>query len=526
MVGQRSTGNALLRMLAVLALVVIVALAVTTLWVGRAPRIEIRPGLPGIGRRTPIQVQLDDTGQVEKLRVEVVQGMDVKPVFEQTFETHARWAFWKPAAPARLLVAVGKETVPGLRGGEATIRVTAERAGSLLRRPEPAVATVKLPVRLAPPSLSVLSGFHYVAQGGCEAVVYRVGEGTVRDGVQSGSWWFPGFPMPGPDSTQRFALFAVPYDTGDDSQVRLVAADAVGNQAQAAFVDKFFPKPLKHDVIVVTDEFLARVVPEIMRETPGLQDRGGMLQNYLEINGELRRRINQTLAEMASRSAGRFLWQEPFLPMPNAKITAAFAQRRDYRYAGKHIDEQDHLGFDMASVEHDAVPASNSGVVVLARYLGIFGNAVVIDHGFGLMSLYGHMSSLAVREGQQVKRGQELGRSGKTGLAGGDHLHFTMLLRGLPVNPVEWWDPHWIQDRIARKLGPALASLGGAAAPRAAAAGGSPASSAAAGGSPASSAAAGGSPASAAAVAAARPAGAAARAAGRRRRPARGAGTG
>jgi murein DD-endopeptidase MepM/ murein hydrolase activator NlpD len=233
-------------------------------------------------------------------------------------------------------------------------------------------------------------------------------------------------------------------------------------------VDMFFPKPLKHDVIAVTDSFIQRAVPEILRETPDFQDRGDLLKNYLAINGDLRRREAKELEALAARSAGRFLWHEPFLPMPNAKITAAFAQRRDYRYGGKHIDEQDHLGFDMASVEHDAVPASNSGVVLLARYFGIFGNAVVIDHGYGLMSLYGHLSSLAVREGQQVQRGQELGRSGKTGLAGGDHLHFTMLLGGLPVNPVEWWDPHWIHDRLARKLGPASGLPGAGAAPGAA----------------------------------------------------------
>jgi len=479
----RSTGSVLPRALIVLAVLAIAVLAVAALWSGRTPRIEIHPALPGIGKSTPVQVTLDDTGQVEKVTVEVVQGMDAKTLAEKSFETHPRWAFWKPAAPARLQLEAGRDTVPGLRGGKATIRVTAQRSGSLLRRPDPAVAALELPVRLAPPSLAVLSGFHYVAQGGCEAVVYRVGEGAVRDGVQSGRWWFPGYPLPAAgqnDPRVRFALFAVPYDTGDASQVRLVAVDDVGNQAQAAFVDRFFPKPLKHDVIQVTDSFLERAVPEIMRETPELKDRGGLLQNYLEINGELRVRDGKELEDLASRSAARFLWKEPFLPMPNAKITAAFAQRRDYRYNGKHVDEQDHLGFDMASVEHDAVPASNSGVVLLARYFGIFGNAVVIDHGYGLMSLYGHMSSLAVHEGQQVQRGQELGRSGKTGLAGGDHLHFTTLLRGLPVNPVEWWDPHWIQDRLARKLGAALPLAGSGAAPAAAAASAAPASSPAA----------------------------------------------
>src|SRR5262249_3797749 len=131
-----------------------------------------------------------------------------------------------------------------------------------------------------------------------------------------------------------------------------------------------------------------------------------------------------------------------------------------YLYNGKSIDQEDHLGFDMASVTHDAVPASNDGKVVLARFFGIYGNAVVIDHGYGLMSLYGHLSQIGVKEGQMWKRGQERGRAaggrGQPGRAGGAHLHFTMPLQGLPGPPGEWGDPHWIQDRIARKLGAAL----------------------------------------------------------------------
>jgi murein DD-endopeptidase MepM/ murein hydrolase activator NlpD len=101
------------------------------------------------------------------------------------------------------------------------------------------------------------------------------------------------------------------------------------------------------------------------------------------------------------------------------------------------------------------VPAANGGRVLLAEYFGIFGNCVVLDHGYGLMSLYGHLSSIDVREGQAVERGQAVGRTGQTGLAGGDHLHFGILLQGNPVTPVEWWDDHWLEDRLSRKLGDA-----------------------------------------------------------------------
>jgi murein DD-endopeptidase MepM/ murein hydrolase activator NlpD len=133
-----------------------------------------------------------------------------------------------------------------------------------------------------------------------------------------------------------------------------------------------------------------------------------------------------------------------------------FAARRTYYYDDKEVDHQTHLGFDLASTQHAPVPAANRGVVMLADDFGIYGNTVILDHGYGLMSLYAHLSSIDVKPGQTVERGQRVGLSGATGLAGGDHLHFATLIRGVPVTAVEWWDSHWIQDRVARKLGSAL----------------------------------------------------------------------
>lgn len=452
---RERTAGCFLRTLMILALLVVAVVAVATFYTGAEPSVKIEPGMPGIGRRTPIKIHIEDPQRVEKVRVELVQGADVKPVQEKEFQAKPAWAFGS-VPPVDMRVDVGRETVKGLRSGDATVRVSVERAGTWLRRPAPIVSEVKLPVRLAPPTLAILSNFHFVRQGGSELVVYRVGEGSVRDGIQAGDWWFPGFPMPGADKQQRFALFAFPYDLSDPGKVRLIAVDEVGNRAEASFIDKFTPRPITTDTIRVNDAFMNKVVPEILSQSEEMEDKGNLLANYLAINRDLRKKNAETLKELGAKSERKFLWTQPFLPMMNAAITAAFADRRTYVYNGKDIDQQDHLGFDMASVERDAIRASNRGKVVLARFFGIYGNAVVIDHGYGLQSLYGHLSSIAVQEGQMVERGQELGRSGQTGLAGGDHLHFTMLIQGLAVNPVEWWDPHWIQDRVARKLGPAL----------------------------------------------------------------------
>ena len=146
------------------------------------------------------------------------------------------------------------------------------------------------------------------------------------------------------------------------------------------------------------------------------------------------------------------LWKEPFRQLANSKVESGFADHRAYLYNDNEIDQQVHLGFDLASTRNAAILSANSGTVVYADYLGIFGNCVVIDHGMGLQSLYAHLSSINVSKGHYVEQNQELGRSGQTGLAGGDHLHFTMLLHGYPVNPIEWWDPNWIEDRILLKL--------------------------------------------------------------------------
>jgi murein DD-endopeptidase MepM/ murein hydrolase activator NlpD len=438
-------------------LVLLAAVAPAIFRAGGTPDITIAPALPVIGKRTPVKIEVSEPRRgLSHIKVEVAYAEKVETVAEKSYQISSAYSLWGPRTERDIIsVAVGRETIPGLKGGSATIRVTADRAGTWLRRPDPAVQELVMPVRLTPPALQVNSIQSYVAQGGCEAVVYRIGESAVRDGVQSGSWWFPGYPLPGAGKQDRFALFAVPYDM-DHADVRLVAEDAAGNAAQISFVDKFFPKPPKTDNLEITDAFMGKVVPEILSQSPEIQDRGNLLDNYLAINGELRRKQNEELKELAKKSRSEFLWSEPFLMMRNAKVMSAFADQRTYHYQNKIVDHQDHLGFDLAVTQQAEIPASNSGVVLLAKFFGIYGNAVMIDHGYGLLTLYGHLSSIGVTEGQKVGRGDIIGRTGQTGLAAGDHLHFTTLLQGLPVNPVEWWDGHWIQDRIAKKLGPAM----------------------------------------------------------------------
>ncbi|HEX5481818.1 MAG TPA: M23 family metallopeptidase, partial [Terriglobia bacterium] len=276
--------------------------------------------------------------------------------------------------------------------------------------------------------------------------------GTVKSGVQVGDFYFPSFPVNDSQPQTRLAIFAFPYDVNPATPARIVAEDDAGNRSVASFTYKVFPEKFPSTKLNITDDFMQRVVPPILAQTTDIQDQGSLVKNYVEINHNLRLVDKKRLLKFGQETNPKFLWHEAFLRLPNTKAEANFADHRTYVYNGKVIDQEVHLGDDLASVEHAPVIAANDGQVVFAAWFDIFGNAVIIDHGCGLQTLYGHMASFKVKPGELVKRGQVIGVSDSTGLAGGDHVHFAVLLDGIPVNPKEWWDPHWIHDRIMAKL--------------------------------------------------------------------------
>jgi murein DD-endopeptidase MepM/ murein hydrolase activator NlpD len=243
------------------------------------------------------------------------------------------------------------------------------------------------------------------------------------------------------------------YDQDVNAPMHVFARDEAGNIAEAGFDHKTFPKKFKSSKIELSDALLDRVVPAILAGTTEIKPEGSTLDKFLVINGELRRKNAATIASMAPKTAPDMLWGGAvFHPFTNNKVESAFADFRTYLYQGREVDKQVHLGFDLASFANSPVLAANRGKVLYADNLGIYGNCVIIDHGLGVQSLYAHLSSIGVKAGDMVEKEQTLGRTGTTGIAGGDHLHFTMLVGGHMVNPIEWWDAHWIQDRILRKL--------------------------------------------------------------------------
>jgi len=425
------------------------------------PGIEIVRPAKYVGQTGTVEVAVTAPGaKLSSLQIAFEQNGKQTPLVSLAQPGEAQF---KPEGTdkVRITQAIGRNTIPDLKSGPARIVVTAERPVLYGLRKTQATASHDVTVRLEKPTIAVISTKHYINLGGSEMVLYRVTPADVESGVRVGDLTYPGYPAGGAkvegvriaDPAVKIAFIALRYDQDVNTPMHAYAKDEAGNTARADFDHLSFPKPFKKSRIPLDDKFLDRVVPAILDTTTEVNPQGSNLEKFLVINGDLRQKNAQTIAGYTKQTAPEILWGGAvFHPFTNTAVEAAFADQRTYVYDGKDVDRQTHLGFDLARVVNSPVVAANGGKVLHAAPLGIYGNCVILDHGMGVQSLYAHLSSIGVKVGDTVQKEQELGKSGMTGLAGGDHLHFTMLVNGQMVNPVEWWDAHWIQDRIIRKL--------------------------------------------------------------------------
>jgi hypothetical protein len=465
----------------VLAFLVLLLLIAGGVWVmaGRqeGPTLTFTKPGPLIGQTGDLELTIDPHGSaLDTLTLTLEQDGARTPLFALPGDASTKLT-QQADGKMRLTRPVGKRAVPQLKQGKARFVATSSRKVLFGRRVVSSEASRDVEVKLIPPQVAVVSTHHFVNHGGSELVVYRVTPADVDSGVRVGDVEYRGYQassagVTGAEAGLKVGFFALLHDQDLNAPVSVFARDAAGNEGLARVEVKVFPKVFRRSRIDVDDAFLARVVPPILANTPTLKvnDPSNLLESYLTINRELRKQNGQTITALAGKSAPDRLWQGPFKQLVNSAVESGFADHRTYVYQGREVDQQVHLGFDLASTSAAPVQASNAGRILLAEYLGIYGNCVVVDHGLGLQSLYAHLSSIGVKVGDTVTQSQELGRSGTTGLAGGDHLHFTMLLGGRAVTPIDWWSEQWVQDRVLRKLreaGPAAAAPAPTATPAA-----------------------------------------------------------
>jgi murein DD-endopeptidase MepM/ murein hydrolase activator NlpD len=449
----------LIRFLGLVVVLGAVGLGAAWWWAGRAegPTVDLKRPEKFIGRSTAVELSVRAPGgQFSSLDITVEQNGRTHEVF--TLEQQGQSQVRQESADALYVMRpVGKLAIPDLQSGKATLTIRATRPVVFGLRHAETVVTRNLEVRFDPPRVSPVSMFHYVNHGGSEFVVYRVTPEGTRSGVRVGDKEYVGYPATGAgitsDPALRVAFFALLYDQDRNTPIQLFARDEADNEAMVPLDHMVFPKPFAKSRIEVNDAFLQRVVPAIASASPDEKiPTDDLLSGFLKINGDLRQKNNAYITALAAKSAPELKFKDEFVQLGNSQVEAKFADSRTYLYKGKEVDRQVHLGFDLAVTAQVAIVAAHNGTVVHAGDLGIYGNCVILDHGLGVQSLYGHLSSIGVKVGESLTKGQTLGRSGMTGLAGGDHLHFTMLVGGQQVNPVDWWSKQWMADRVLRKI--------------------------------------------------------------------------
>lgn len=298
-----------------------------------------------------------------------------------------------------------------------------------------------------PPAVAVLSVAHNITRGGVGVVAYTVSKEVEKTGVAVGTSFYPGYLQGG---GYYVCLFPFPYDMDPAQYIpRVMAVDRAGNERTTGINYHLIGKNFPPDTITLSDTFLDKIAAEFRDRYP---QAATPLELFLKVNGEIRSQDRQAIYDHGQRTSPVPLWDGVFVRMPNSAPLGGFAQTRTYVYQGKEVDRQTHLGFDLASLAHAEVPAANHGKVVYAGDLGIYGQCVIIDHGLGLQTIYGHLSRIGVKAGDSVEKGQIIGNTGATGMAGGDHLHFEVVVSGFSVNPIEWWDPSWIKNNVTSKL--------------------------------------------------------------------------
>jgi murein DD-endopeptidase MepM/ murein hydrolase activator NlpD len=406
-----------------------------------APQVSLTPDTGALGR-APLEIAVTDRGAgLKSVSATLETGGSERPLASEDFA--------QALAEKKLVVDVTK--LSGVKEGPAVLRVTArDRSLWNLFRGNETVVQKNITIDVTPPSLELIADDRYVNFGGVGVIVYKPSADTASSGVKIGNAFFPGFPGQIKDHPDHLlALFAHPYNAAPEARAVLVATDKAGNTREMPLAYELKNVKYKKSTIALSDSFIAKVTP-LLGDIAAREGSPGDV--FKRVNEGLRKENEAKISEVTGKATPAILWQGAFTQLSNSKVEANFADERTYTYNGEPVSHAFHLGYDLSVTKNYPIEAANSGTVAFTGDLGIYGNAVILDHGLGLFTLYGHMSAIDVKPGESVKQRQILGKTGDTGLAAGDHLHFGVYLDSVPILPVEWWDPKWIADNVQPKL--------------------------------------------------------------------------
>ncbi|HEX9666174.1 MAG TPA: M23 family metallopeptidase [Thermodesulfobacteriota bacterium] len=406
------------------------------------PKIDIKLDSDYVGLK-PFDIQIKDKGKgLKKVVISLKDENGESTLVDKGYDS--------PVKEDTITIELDPKKM-GIKDGPAELVVSAEDRSRLrFFHGNRANEIKKIKIDLVPPKAEIVSGDQYINHGGSGLVIYKASEDVSRSGVEDGEYFFPGHGGYFEDPNIYLAFFAFPYTLSPEDGISLIAEDEAGNTKRVSIPHRLKNVIYKKSDINVSDKFIEEKMATLLGEDSSKDQDLKVI--FLKVNRDLRKKNNDEIKKIGEKTSDKILWNGEFNQLTNSQVEANFADDRTYFFNGEPIDEQYHLGYDLAVTKRYPVEVANDGVVVFAGDLGIYGNTVIVDHGMGISTLYGHLSSIDVNVGDSVKKKQIVGKTGETGLAAGDHLHYGVYVNGVPVRPIEWWDQKWINDNILKKI--------------------------------------------------------------------------
>ncbi|MEA2047250.1 MAG: M23 family metallopeptidase [Campylobacterota bacterium] len=301
------------------------------------------------------------------------------------------------------------------------------------------------------PNVNVLANSYSITQGGSALVIFQADDRNLESVyVEAGGKKFQ--VQPYKEEGYFAALVAWPFNK-QEFMAKVVAVDVAKNKRVSEI--PFYLKSRKYKVswIKAKDKFIDGKITDLASADPDYAHIEDRLEKFKAVNETMRLKNEDLIHTLSSNISSDVLenWKiKHFYPLRNGQKVASYGDERHYYYKNKEniVSHSYHVGYDLASTKMATIKTSNAGKVVYAAENGIYGNMPMIDHGLGLYSLYGHCSKILVSEGEEVSAGQSIAKTGVSGLALGDHLHFGLVVQGVEVRPVEWFDKAWIRKNI------------------------------------------------------------------------------
>ncbi|EPO3698464.1 M23 family metallopeptidase [Campylobacter upsaliensis] len=300
------------------------------------------------------------------------------------------------------------------------------------------------------PKLNIISNSYNIEQGGAASVVFKAEDANLKElFIETNKGRI--FKVT-PYLKKDYYAALIAWDAKDEEfRAYVIAKDAAGNIAKERIRYYLLNRKYRVSNIKLSDKFLDGKIEDLASMYAPKNNTFTRFEKFKFVNETLRLSNEELIHKITSivpeESFGEF-GVNLFLPLKNAAKVADFADHRYYSYNGQFVSDSYHMGLDLASTSEAPIISNNAGKVVFAGENGIYGLNLILYHGFGIYTLYGHCSSSSVSLDENVAKGSIIAKTGVSGLALGDHLHFGVLVQGVETRPEQWQDRKWLENNI------------------------------------------------------------------------------